>query len=720
MWRHDSDSDGRKEANMRRIVSAISVALSALSIWSGYAQSEAGPEPAMQAEPAVITFISGNVDVDITPDNDREDFKIAELDMRLPRGSIVRTGRGAHCELTLKDGSILRISSTSVFKVEEFSFDEETGRKLGRFNLLFGRVKATVSKLVTSDSEFEVRSGTALAGIRGTTFGISYNGVESQILVFDGSVTLDSVTRAFEPLTIKQGRFSTVLTDGLPEEPSRIPKEVWAEWDEEFRVFSEAAAATAAAAAVAVPAAAGADEGEEAVEEGEEAAQEARKGDLDFGVSIGSITIENEFYNRWVFEMEYNRGKFGVGIFLPAIFTFANGIFAVDSWYNSDEWDFTDFNDAVHDLLIKFRYLKYGEDGGPVYFRLGSLERVEYNYGSIVDGYTNMLFFPQELTSGAVFSSDLNYVGLETFVARYDEWLQTSGARLFVRPLGRSAPLSIGGTLFSDRPKPDSNSWPAGPLSEPTQNQDQLPRIYIVGADAGIPLALLDSFSMSLYADVAKIGYRYKELQPALAGKGVQEGALQFLDGLGTAFGLSGTAASVVDYRAEYRYIRGYYEPGIINFDWENRRLTYQQELLDLILAQKDPTYSSQDNSGFYLGGGVKFLDKKLSVGLGYGYYVRYTGASSESVDRGRLYVMLEEGPVPRTYGSFTYDRFDNISTIFKDPFDTGTLLDFNLYHRLAERLTLSLNIKRTNRYNDVTRQFEPVNLFRINTNIYF
>jgi len=672
---------------MRRILCICTVLLSFLSFWYGFAQET------MTQIPAVVTYLVGNVDVDKTPDNNMDDFQIAELEMKLPRGSIVRTGRDGFCELQLHDGSTIKVSHTSVFKIEDISYNEDSGRKRSKFNLLFGKMKAKVSKLTTPDSEFDVRSGTTLAGVRGTTFGLFFDGVESQVLVFDGSVSLESITRSFEPKVVRKGRITTVHSDGLPGSAVKIPKELYLEWEEEFSAFPE---------------------------EPQDVTPDEGDRNFSIGATFGSLTIDNTYYNRWAFLTDYNKGKFSFGLYLPAIFLTDNGLFNINEWYNYDEWDFTDLNDAMHDLLLKIHYLQYGSMGDPLYFRLGGIEKVQLYQGFIVNDYTNMLFFPQQMSSGVMLNAGGYVAGVETFVAHVDRGLQTSAIRGHVRPFGRRFPLHIGGSLFYDWPKPDSASWPVGPMGELTENEDQLPRIFIVGLDTGFPISQADSFNMELYVDAAKIGYQYNQLQPALAGTGVDAGKIEFLKGFGTAVGLAGTVVSRVDYRAEYRYIRDYYEPGIINFNWDNRRLTYQQELLDIILAQSDTNYVSEQNHGLFLSAGLRFFDMKLATGLGYGNYNRYTGNSTEKVEEGQFYLRLEEGLVPNTWGQISYNRSNNFSTIFREPFDESTLLNVDVFYRVAPLLTISLGIKRTYQFDDAAQQWRPIDSFGINTMVRF
>jgi hypothetical protein len=511
--------------------------------------------------------------------------------------------------------------------------------------------------------------------VRGTTYGIFLNGVQAQVLVFDGSVSLESITRAFEPQVIKKGKFTTVHSDGLAEPVARIPEEVWEAWDEEFMPFSEEAEVITE---------------EEPEEPEEEPEKREKKGErnLHFSATFGSLTIEDEFFNRWAFITEYNRGKFGIGLYFPTIFLPDNGLFSFDEWYNKNEWDFTDLNDIIHDTLVKIYYLRYGEEGDPLSFRLGGLKRVDLHQGFIVDGYTNMLYFPQDVNTGAMLDVDLSIAGFETFIANVDKGLQTSAARAYLRPMGEKFPLSIGGTIFHDRPKPVV--WPPG-----TTEEDQLPHIFIIGLDTGFPIAQLDSFNMDIYMDAAKVGYQYNELHPSLSLTSVNAGKIEFVKGFGTALGLAGTVMSIVDYRAEYRFIRDYYEPGIVDWNWVNRRRTYQTGLLNLILNQNDPAYSSSDSSGVFLSAGLRLFQERLALGMGYSNYKVYTG-TTETVHEGEIFLTLEEGLIPKTWGEITYERSNNFEDIFKEPFNNDTYLNAEIFYQVATMLTLSLRYKKT------------------------
>jgi len=686
---------------LRRIIVVLTIA-----VFSGVVAAFAQENENLPGQPAYISYLAGNVDVDITPENEIEDFEIAELEMELPAGTIIRTGKKALCEIILADSSTVKISSSSVFRLDEQLYNADSGKKKERFSLIFGRVRAKVQKLLTSDSIFEIKSGTALAGVRGTSFGIQYDGAVVKVLTFEGSVTLSSAENAFEPIVIEQGQMSAVLPDGIPEPVTTIPEDVLNDWQTELDKFTtETAKAETTQPAVSQPKPA------------------EKKGKKEGGISkflslnayIGTVTIGNSVYARWVFTPELSVGKLGVGLFLPAIFSPDVGLFGFDEWENHDEWDFTDLEDGIHDLLIKFFYIRWGYPGDPLYVKVGGIDDFNLGHGFIVDNYTNIPYFPEELATGMQLNIDRDKWGLESMISDFSR-LELYGMRLYLRPAGEKFPLAFGVTAVHDRPDPSRDFWPVGPLGELTQSGDQLPHIFVFGADSQLPILNLDMFALKLYMDAAKVGYSYKELPQALqATDYVKEGNIEFLKGLGTAAGLTGRITKIFQYRFEYRYIFDYYEPGLINSLWENRRLVYQQELLDLIFAQNDPGYEKSRSSGFFLSGGVN-LFQKLEFGLGYENYEKNAGSSSETIQKGNAYVNVNRGLIPKVFGSLSYDRNAQLENVFNEPFDENTVLKAEVYYELAPGFAFSGNLKRTFRYNDETGENEPIDSFGIST----
>ena len=121
----------------------------------------------IQKEYAYISFFYGHVDIDVTPDNNIDDFEAAEMHLKLDSGTIINTGENALCEITMPDGSTIRISKCTVFQFEELSIKMQPDKKLQKLKLLFKKIRSKVQKLISNDLEFDIVSGTALAGVRG-------------------------------------------------------------------------------------------------------------------------------------------------------------------------------------------------------------------------------------------------------------------------------------------------------------------------------------------------------------------------------------------------------------------------------------------------------------------------------------------------------------------------------------------------------------------------
>jgi hypothetical protein len=206
-----------------------------------YAQ-EGLTQKGLEEEFAYITYLAGNVEVDRTPENDVSDFEPAEIDMELAVGTIIRTGRDSLCEITIPGRSLMRLSSGTVFQIEQSEVEEETGRFRERFNFLAGKFKSTVEKFSAKDSEYSVVSGTTLAGVRGSELGGAIRiqkGVD--FLCFEGELMIESTEGAFEPVVLRSGQRSYVPEVGVPTPAQTIAEETLEQWEQEFATEEEKA-----------------------------------------------------------------------------------------------------------------------------------------------------------------------------------------------------------------------------------------------------------------------------------------------------------------------------------------------------------------------------------------------------------------------------------------------------------------------------------------------
>lgn len=116
-------------------------------------------------------------------------------------GDIVRTGSG-RAKILFVDNSIMTLAEQTDLKITEFLFQPQTEQRSSMFDLLGGKVKTLVGKWFSAVPNFQVRTPTAVAGVRGTHFQVDFDG-STLVTVFDGEV--DVANEAGEILKLLSG-----------------------------------------------------------------------------------------------------------------------------------------------------------------------------------------------------------------------------------------------------------------------------------------------------------------------------------------------------------------------------------------------------------------------------------------------------------------------------------------------------------------------------------
>lgn len=101
-------------------------------------------------------------------------------------GDTIRTGNG-RAKILFQDNSIMTLGQQTDLKITEFLFQAQPAQRSSMFDLLGGKVKTLVGKLLSSAPNFQVRTPTAVAGVRGTYFQVDFEG-DTEVTVFDGEV----------------------------------------------------------------------------------------------------------------------------------------------------------------------------------------------------------------------------------------------------------------------------------------------------------------------------------------------------------------------------------------------------------------------------------------------------------------------------------------------------------------------------------------------------
>src|SRR5688500_15936624 len=118
---------------------------------------------------------------------DRAAWKPLAKGAQLSIGDAVRTGEKSRLELTLLDGSRIRLGAGSKATLREGRFQGDE-RQVG-VTMWVGRLWAKVAKKLGGDSKFEVETANAVAGVRGTSFTVIANqDLSALVRVYSGTV----------------------------------------------------------------------------------------------------------------------------------------------------------------------------------------------------------------------------------------------------------------------------------------------------------------------------------------------------------------------------------------------------------------------------------------------------------------------------------------------------------------------------------------------------
>lgn len=135
---------------------------------------------------ASVSFLKGSAEVLEPGKGPWTPLKLQDI---LEEGDQVRTQNGAQIELVLSDGSRIRFSGNSEFKVVRMEAGTSSAPRDVNVHLKLGKAWASVAKTVGAKGNFAVSCDQAVAGVRGTVYRMNVEADRSALVrVYDGTV----------------------------------------------------------------------------------------------------------------------------------------------------------------------------------------------------------------------------------------------------------------------------------------------------------------------------------------------------------------------------------------------------------------------------------------------------------------------------------------------------------------------------------------------------
>ena len=160
-----------------------------------------------------LTRVEGRVDILRTG---TEAAVPANTGDSLSIGDILRTKSDGRAEITFIDNSVMSLSPKSRLGIDEYLYKPGEDRREASLKLYRGKSGFKVPKAVYSaaGSKFEMKTRTAVAGVRGTE-GIIYTGWIERVYVKHGIVEFYNL---FGSVTVKAGQVGEVMYGRAPVE----------------------------------------------------------------------------------------------------------------------------------------------------------------------------------------------------------------------------------------------------------------------------------------------------------------------------------------------------------------------------------------------------------------------------------------------------------------------------------------------------------------------
>jgi hypothetical protein len=177
--------------------------------------------PASAQEVGTIAALEGSVEI-----GRAGAWTPAGVGQAVEQGDELRTGTDARVRIVFQDDSVLTVTDNSHLTLDEQIFDPGAGEVKSLIGLLQGKVRALVGDYYKlPGAGYEIESPTAVAGVRGTEFVVTYDPVTelTEVITISGIVSAHSLIDPTGPgVLVTVGEVTTIASGELPDEPRKL------------------------------------------------------------------------------------------------------------------------------------------------------------------------------------------------------------------------------------------------------------------------------------------------------------------------------------------------------------------------------------------------------------------------------------------------------------------------------------------------------------------
>ena len=193
---------------------------------------------------ATLKDLKGTVEVKMSEETK---WTPAKEGMKVGSGVMIRCMAASSAFVLWAEGNIIKVYAMTTFELKSLTTDPAKKVENSNVGLTTGKILAKAKSLANPESSFEVKTPTAIAGVRGTDFGVEVaQDQTTSIAVISGSV---AVTAEAIEMIVTESLQTVVEMGQPPTEPAAIPADVLQDLKSEVKEVGSVATAAAPAAA---------------------------------------------------------------------------------------------------------------------------------------------------------------------------------------------------------------------------------------------------------------------------------------------------------------------------------------------------------------------------------------------------------------------------------------------------------------------------------------
>lgn len=153
----------------------------------------------------------------------------AKVGQRVNEGDSILTGPDSRAKIVMSDKNVLNISPDSKMEITIYKNDESKESRKVELKVDYGKVRAGVEQKYDDDKNtFQIKTPTAVAGVRGTDFSVGFNrnSGKTEIVTFKGLVAFgkaNNVGKLENPVLVRPGEKTELLPGQAPQPPQSLP-----------------------------------------------------------------------------------------------------------------------------------------------------------------------------------------------------------------------------------------------------------------------------------------------------------------------------------------------------------------------------------------------------------------------------------------------------------------------------------------------------------------